>query len=254
MKPLCAKCKVPLERSPENGALACPSCGDALHPVSGSENGFGACPSCSRELEYDAALGVRFCPACDEALRPRVPPPARRSPRADVGPPVEKATAASPPAPEEAPAVRARPAPPVPEAAAKESANAEEGEDEGAAGLDTRTHPAVHSEGECQVLTFHGRVGEREYDEFKTAVRRGVESGALRLIVDLGMATYISSSGLSVLIWANGELAERGVRMIIVNVPQRTRKLLQIISVDHLLEFAGDVREAIERPDRGAAE
>ncbi len=107
-------------------------------------------------------------------------------------------------------------------------------------------------DGEIRVLTFHGEVGEREYDYFKRAVREALESRARRIIVDLDEVPYMSSSGLSVLVWAHWELSSRGRRMIAVNVHPRTRRLIEIISVDEVLEIAENVRAAVELPDRPA--
>ena len=123
--------------------------------------------------------------------------------------------------------------------------------EEGAGGRSSITVESRQDD-EIRVVTFQGEVGEHEYDDFKSAVREALASPARRIIVDLDKMPYMSSSGLSVLVWAHWELSSRGRRMIAVNVHPRTRRLIEIISVDEVLEIAENVRAAVELPDRPA--
>jgi anti-anti-sigma factor len=320
VKPLCAKCKVPLERHPKTGTLYCPSCRDALRPAAPA-GGAPACHNCGRELEYEAVLGVLFCPSCDKALRPRAAAdiPAEAPPLPTVEGPVESPARRSPDGTKASPALGARrpprrrttkvaggrtrqksskppgkkrkssrrrtkkktparaeeeeisvqiimpamsgpeepapptaekppaPEPPKPEPPEEEAEKAEAaGAGEGSLTVESR------EDGEIRVLTFQGEVGEREYEDFKREVRAALESQAKRIIVDLDAVAYMSSSGLSVLVWAHWELSKRDRRMITVNVHPRTLRLIEIISVDKVLEIAENVRAAVELPDKPA--
>ena len=261
MKVICAKCKKPLERDKHTGAFICRSCGDAVtpdisqphRPPKASSTALlravaedGRCPTCKRELEYDANNKKFSCPMCDTA--PDFREPGRRS-SSPVGQckkcgktlefNLELARLCCPSC---EPGTGSQPAVTGPVTGENPAEMPETGEP-------GKLIATARSEGECRVLTFKGQVGEMQYNDFRDAVRDGINSGAVRMIVDFGNMTYMSSSGLSVLLWAHHEMISKGRRLIMVNIHPRVGRLIQMINVDQVLEMADSVKQAIELPD-----
>ena len=89
--------------------------------------------------------------------------------------------------------------------------------------------------------------------EFDLAVRSLVQSDvdealhrAPRLIVDLSGVTFLDSTILSVLVWAQRRAADLGGEIILVDVPQPVLKLLVITQLDQVLTIRGTVADVLD--------
>jgi anti-anti-sigma factor len=77
--------------------------------------------------------------------------------------------------------------------------------------------------------------------------RRVDEAQAPGLVIDCSRATFIDSAVLKELLRARAELAERGVRLILVGVPTPVRRLMDLTRTYELFEDAPDVDTALTR-------
>ncbi len=103
----------------------------------------------------------------------------------------------------------------------------------------------ISVQGECRILALKGQVSDADAGAFQIAMRTEIKKGAARLIVDLRKLLYLCSSGLSVLVWAHDELTKRECRLILLGVNARTRRLLDLINLEHAIETAESLEDAL---------
>lgn len=82
----------------------------------------------------------------------------------------------------------------------------------------------------CESLTVENE------DEFKQAVRRHLDTGCVRLVLDLAHVTYIDSCGLGTIAQTHLAASRRGGWLKLHNVNGRNRQLL---TVTRLLSVIG---------------
>jgi anti-sigma B factor antagonist len=106
--------------------------------------------------------------------------------------------------------------------------------------LDLKTHTetdgvvVVEVSGEIDISS--GRDLERELREVESR-------GPKILIVDLRGTTFIDSTGLRLLVTAQGRATEASRRMVIVQGPEAVQRIFQITRLDDRLEFVTDPSE-----------
>lgn len=118
-----------------------------------------------------------------------------------------------------------------------------------AAGIDDRglRPPAAYTirDGESAgVVLLDGELDLAAAPELR---RRVDEAQAPGLVIDCSRATFIDSAVLKELLRARAELAERGVRLILVGVPTPVRRLMDLTRTYELFEDAPDVDTALTR-------
>jgi anti-sigma B factor antagonist len=108
---------------------------------------------------------------------------------------------------------------------------------------------AVRTVGTQLIFELHG-----ELDLAVVPALRGQIIGALRefepdrLVLDLTGLTFIDSTGLGVLIWAHGRLAERGARLHLAAPGRQVQRVLQISGLDRRLHLYDTLDEATRTP------
>jgi anti-anti-sigma factor len=86
------------------------------------------------------------------------------------------------------------------------------------------------------VLSVRGEIDlSVSADLLSTIVCAGSESEVPRVLVDLDAVTFMDSSGISALVHAHQQLADRGVVLQIVGGPAQIRTVLSITGVEDLL-------------------
>jgi anti-sigma B factor antagonist len=96
------------------------------------------------------------------------------------------------------------------------------------------------------ILEPAGRVTAETAEEFTRFVSRLIESGATRLVLDLGHVPYIDSMGLGVIMHAYTSVRRRGGNLELLNVTGRNRRLLEITKLLDVFR----VHESEEAMDR----
>ena len=118
-----------------------------------------------------------------------------------------------------------------------------------AASIDERglRPPAAYAirEGEsASVVVLEGELDLAAAPELR---RRVDEAPGPGLVIDCARTTFIDSAVLKELLRARAELAERGVRLILVGVPAPVRRLMDLTRTYELFEDAPDVDTALRR-------
>lgn len=73
------------------------------------------------------------------------------------------------------------------------------------------------------------------------------------VIVDLGNMTFIDSTGLSGLVSAHRRLAERQVRLVVINASSRTLELMRITGIEGVLNIERAVTPERLSPSPGTS-
>jgi anti-anti-sigma factor len=94
------------------------------------------------------------------------------------------------------------------------------------------------------VMTLEGELDLAAAPELR---RRVDDAPGPGLVIDCSRATFIDSAVLKELLRARAELAERGVRLILVGVPMPVRRLMDLTRTSELFEDAPDIEEALRR-------
>ncbi len=103
------------------------------------------------------------------------------------------------------------------------------------------------AEGDCRVLEAVGQLTERECADFLKALKKEFESGAARVILDLTGLLYMSSAGLGALVSIHSKFRDADRGLVLAGTNPKVRKLLALTSLDHLIESADSVEEALKR-------
>jgi anti-anti-sigma factor len=88
------------------------------------------------------------------------------------------------------------------------------------------------------VVTVSGRVDAANAPELLQRLQEAAAGRPAVVIVDLGQVSYISSSGLRVLLLAHREQLAAGAELLIANVPQKVGRILAMAGFDQVFHFA----------------
>lgn len=88
-------------------------------------------------------------------------------------------------------------------------------------------------------------TGGPETDELRNALASEAESGATKLLVDLGDVTYLNSTALGVLIAAHTSIVKRGGIMGLCNVSKNIENLFVITKLVLVFKVFESVEEGI---------
>jgi len=98
------------------------------------------------------------------------------------------------------------------------------------------------TEGDCRVVAIHGSADVNASEMLREALLGAIESGATRLVCDLGRTDFICSDSLSVLITAYLKARGRGGFVRLANPQVRVREILSEMRLDRLFEVFPDVK------------
>jgi len=97
---------------------------------------------------------------------------------------------------------------------------------------------------DAPVLVLEGELDLAAAPELRRQVD---EFAGTALVVDFARTTFIDSAVLKELLRARAELAERGVRLILADVPAPVRRLMDLTRTMELFEDAPDADAALTR-------
>ena len=89
------------------------------------------------------------------------------------------------------------------------------------------------------VLTLTGDVDALTQAEYRMRADDLLAEGADRLVVDMAGVATIDSSGLGLLVHLQSITREKGIAMVLANVPPRAGALLKRTGLDRVFEIAG---------------
>jgi anti-sigma B factor antagonist len=102
-------------------------------------------------------------------------------------------------------------------------------------------------EGNLTILALDGFLDAHTAPEFENAIQREIEGGNIRLIVDCGRLTYISSAGLGVFMGFIEEVRERGGDIKICSLSPKVRQVFEILGFPALYDILDDVPATVQR-------
>jgi anti-anti-sigma regulatory factor len=95
------------------------------------------------------------------------------------------------------------------------------------------------------VVSARGRVEGRAVRSLSRDLERATDSGATRLLVDLGEAQSVGTTALNALLSARNRLCGPNARMAVV-LPRRLRRLFLLLQLDLRFALAGDRFRAVQ--------
>ena len=100
----------------------------------------------------------------------------------------------------------------------------------------------VHED--CIDIRIEGDVDASSSIELDNMLKRTMESGWKKIIVDCHGLEYISSAGLGVFMSYIQEIEERGIRLILFGMQEKVSSVFKILGIDQLLTITDTKEEA----------
>ena len=102
---------------------------------------------------------------------------------------------------------------------------------------------------ERHVLAVRGEIDLFTAPELKQVLAESIESGRVRIVIDLTDTTFLDSTALGVLIGAVKRLRSRDGALAIVNVDENITKTFEITGLDQIFTIVPTREEAIDAVD-----
>lgn len=90
-----------------------------------------------------------------------------------------------------------------------------------------------------QVVRPRGELDLATAPAFRQSLVDAIDSGAVRVVVDMSEVTFIDSTGLGVLVGAIKRARASGAELVALSAAPSIRKVFEITGIDHVLR-AGD--------------
>ena len=93
-------------------------------------------------------------------------------------------------------------------------------------------------------LTGHLNLGN-ELMSLETAVKRLIQEGARKLVIDVTRLDYIDSAGIGMLVGCNGQMDRAGGKMRVAGAQGAVAKAFGIVHMDRITSLDADVEAAL---------
>ena len=100
-----------------------------------------------------------------------------------------------------------------------------------------------------QVVAVAGEIDLFTAPELKAALGEALESGRIRIVVDLTETTFLDSTALGVLIGAVKRLRSRDGALAIVNTDENIAKTFEITGLDQIFTIVASREDALAALD-----
>ncbi|MBI4470791.1 MAG: STAS domain-containing protein [Acidobacteria bacterium] len=87
--------------------------------------------------------------------------------------------------------------------------------------------------------------------QFREAIRRLIEEGRMKLLLNFAEVSYVDSSGIGELVSAYTTVTSKGGQLRLVNLPRRIHDLLRITKLLTVLETFDDESRAVQSFSQG---
>ncbi len=102
---------------------------------------------------------------------------------------------------------------------------------------------------ERHIIALHGDVDLFTTPELKQVLAECIESGRVRIVVDLTETTFLDSTALGVLIGAVKRVRSHGGELALVNVDENIAKTFEITGLDQIFTILATREEAARAID-----
>ena len=101
-------------------------------------------------------------------------------------------------------------------------------------------------------LTGHLNLGN-ELMTVENAVKRAIDEGARKLVIDVTKLDYIDSAGIGMLVACNGQIERAGGKMRVAGAQGTVAKAFEIVHMDRIAALDADVDSALRNLSAGSA-
>ena len=101
-------------------------------------------------------------------------------------------------------------------------------------------------------LTGHLNLGN-ELMSLETAVKRLIDEGARKLVIDVTRLDYIDSAGIGMLVSCNGQMDRAGGKMRVAGAQGTVAKSFEVVHMDRITSLDADVDAALRNLSAGGA-
>ena len=101
-------------------------------------------------------------------------------------------------------------------------------------------------------LTGHLNLGN-ELMSLEAAVKRVIQEGARKLVIDVTKLEYIDSAGIGMLVGCNGQMDRAGGKMRVAGAQGTVAKAFEVVHMDRIMSLDADVDAALENLSAGSA-
>jgi anti-sigma B factor antagonist len=109
----------------------------------------------------------------------------------------------------------------------------------------------VTTNGDVTIVWLEGKITLGDGSGgLRETVRKVLESGAKKVLVDLGGVSYIDSAGLGELVGCYAAAENRGASMKLLHLQKRVEGLMQITKLTTLFEVFEDEGQALQSFDK----
>ena len=98
-----------------------------------------------------------------------------------------------------------------------------------------------------QVLGLDGYLDAHTAPNFESAIQQHLEAGRIRIVVDCGKLTYISSAGLGVFMSFIEEIRELGGDIKLASITPKVYQVFEVLGFPDLFQIEADLPAAIAR-------
>ena len=92
-------------------------------------------------------------------------------------------------------------------------------------------------------LTGHLNLGN-ELMSVENAVKRAIDDGARKLVIDVTRLDYIDSAGIGMLVACNGQIERAGGKMRVAGAQGTVAKAFEVVHMDRITSLDADVGAA----------
>ena len=96
------------------------------------------------------------------------------------------------------------------------------------------------------ILSIKGKMTDPNITDLHEKVKKLIENGINKVIIDLGRVKWINSRGLGILSSCYASMKNSGGRMLIARASDKINSILMITKLNTILETYPSVEEAVE--------
>jgi len=101
-------------------------------------------------------------------------------------------------------------------------------------------------------LTGHLNLGN-ELMSLEVAVKRVIQEGSRKLVIDVTKLEYIDSAGIGMLVACNGQMDRAGGKMRVAGAQGTVAKAFDVVHMDRIMSLDADVNAALGDLSAGSA-
>lgn len=104
-----------------------------------------------------------------------------------------------------------------------------------------------NTSGDLTILSLTGFLDAHTAPEFEKAIQQEFDAGHVRLIVDCGGLTYISSAGLGVFMSFIEDIRAANGDLKICNLTPKVAQVFEVLGFDSIFEMMPTLNDAVQR-------